>query len=200
MVQRQLKDRGISDLRILAVFQKTPRERFVPPELQDKAYEDHPVIIGYQQTISQPYIVALMTEVLELTPEDRVLEIGTGSGYQTAILANLVKEVYSIETIKALYEAAKQRLQELGFHNIYLKHDEGQKGWPKAQPFDKIIVTAGTKEIPPALIEQLAEGGRLVIPVGEGNQDLILGRKEHGVLVTKPLTAVRFVPMQNRIS
>lgn len=200
MVEWQLKRRGISDPRVLSVFQKTQREKFVPPEFQDKAYEDHPLNIGHQQTISQPYIVAVMTESLEISHQDRVLEIGTGSGYQTAILAQLAKEVYSIETIRAFYEAAKQRFQELGFRNIYLKHGVGQKGWPSARPFDKIIVTAGAKEIPPALIEQLKEGGRMVIPIGEGDQDLMLGRKERGILVTKPLMAVRFVPMQDRTS
>jgi protein-L-isoaspartate(D-aspartate) O-methyltransferase len=200
MVEQQLKGRGISDPKVLSAFQATEREKFIPHELQDKAYEDHPLNIGYQQTISQPYIVAFMTESLELNPEDRVLEIGTGSGYQTAILAQLVKEVYSVETIKVFYEAAVRRFQELGFSNIYLRHGEGQKGWLSAQPFDKIMVTAGAKEIPSALIDQLKEGGRIIIPVGEEDQHLILGRKEHGILMTKPLMAVRFVPMQDRIA
>ncbi len=200
MIQRHLVGRGVTDPSVLSVFRKTPREKFVPAELRARAYEDHPLTIGYGQTISQPYIVALMTEVLALRPTDRVLEVGTGSGYQTAILAQLAKEVYSIEAIKALYEAAKLRLEELSYRNIYLKHDDGRKGWPKAQPFDKIIVTAGTETIPPALVEQLKEGGRMVLPVGQDDQDLILGRKENGVLKTKPLVAVRFVPMQIRVS
>ena len=200
MIQWHLAGRGIADPNVLSVFRKTPREKFVPAELRARAYEDHPLIIGYGQTISQPYIVALMTEVLALQPTDRVLEVGTGSGYQTAILAQLAKEVYSIETIKALYETAKWRLEQLGYRNIYLKHDDGRKGWPKAQPFDKIIVTAGTEIIPPALVEQLEEGGRMVLPVGLDDQDLMLGRKENGVLITKPLAAVRFVPMQIRVS
>jgi protein-L-isoaspartate(D-aspartate) O-methyltransferase len=141
-----------------------------------------------------------MTEVLALAPTDHVLEVGTGSGYQTAILAQLAKEVYSIEAIRTLYQTAKLRLEQLGYRNVHLKHGDGRKGWPNAQPFDKIIVTAGTEEIPPALVEQLREGGRLVLPVGQGDQDLILGRKENGALITKPLVAVRFVPMQNKVS
>lgn len=200
MIQRHLKGRGIADPNVLFVFRRTPREKFVPVELQTRAYEDHPLSIGYGQTISQPYIVALMTEVLALAPTDHVLEVGTGSGYQTAILAQLAKEVYSIEAIRTLYQTAKLRLEQLGYRNVHLKHGDGRKGWPNAQPFDKIIVTAGTEEIPPALVEQLREGGRLVLPVGQGDQDLILGRKENGVLITKPLVAVRFVPMQIRVS
>jgi protein-L-isoaspartate(D-aspartate) O-methyltransferase len=200
MIERHLKGRGITNLKILSVFKKIPREQFLPPELKEKAYEDHPLPIGEEQTISQPYIVAFMTELLQPEPKDRVLEIGTGSGYQTAVLAELVQEVYSIEVIKTLHESAKLCLQNMGYQNVFLKYGEGQKGWPSFQPFDKIIAAAAAEEIPSRLVEQLKEGGRIVIPVGFWEQDLILGRKEHGVLVTKPLMAVRFVPMRKRIS
>ena len=199
MVERQLKSRGIKNARVLSAFLKIPREVFVPRDLQNKAYEDHPLAIGYEQTISQPYIVALMTESLELESGDRVLEVGTGSGYQTAILAELSGEVYSVEIIAAFYEAAQMRLQGLGFQDVHLKHGDGCQGWPEAQPFDKVIVTAGAEDIPPALVEQLKEGGRIVIPLGFGEQDLVLGKKEKGVLVTKQLIPVRFVPLQTNV-
>lgn len=200
MVERQLKSRGIQDVRVLSAFLKIPREIFVPRDYRTKAYEDHPLAIGYEQTISQPYVVALMTECLELGPVDRVLEIGTGSGYQTAILAELSGEVYSVEIIAPFYEEARIRLQKLGFHNVHFKHGDGCQGWPEAQPFDKIIVAAGTEEIPAALVEQLKEGGRIVIPIGFGEQDLVLGKKEKGVLITKQLIPVRFVPLQSSVS
>ena len=198
MIDEQLKDRGISNRSVLAVFGSLKREQFVPMALQDEAYEDHPVPIGWAQTISQPYIVALMTQSLELEPTDRVLEVGTGSGYQTVILARLASEVYSIEFNEALYEQAKLRLAESGCQNAFLKHGDGRKGWPEAAPFDKILVTAAAEEIPVTLVRQLKEGGRMVIPVGVSeSQDLLMGRKEKGVLVTKQLTPVRFVPLQS---
>ena len=200
MVERQLKSRGIRDVRVLSAFLKMPREIFVPRDLQKKAYEDHPLAIGFDQTISQPYVVALMTESLELASSDRVLEVGTGSGYQTAILATLSGEVYSIEIIAAFYEGAQARLQGLGFQNVHLRRGDGGQGWPEAQPFDKIMVTAGAEEVPSALVEQLKEGGRIVIPIGFGDQDLVLGKKEKGVLVTKQLIPVRFVPLQIKVS
>lgn len=200
MIERQLKSRMIKDLKVLAAFQKVAREAFLPEALQEKAYEDHPLPIGYAQTISQPYIVALMTESLELEKTDRVLEIGTGSGYQTAILAELVQEVYTVEIIKALHEATKRRLEQLGYRNIYLRHGSGQEGWPEASPFDKIIVTAGCEQVPEALVEQLKNEGKIIIPLGQGDQDLILGWKEKGVLVTKQLIPVRFVQLQTEVS
>ena len=198
MIDEQLKGRGISNHSVLAVFGSLKREQFMPTALQDEAYEDHPVPIGWGQTISQPYIVALMTQSLELEPTDRVLEVGTGSGYQTAILARLASEVYSIEFNGVLYEQAKLRLAELGCQNVFLKHEDGRTGWPEAAPFDKILVTAAAEEIPATLVRQLKEGGRMVIPVGVSeSQDLLMGRKEKGVLVTKQLTPVRFVPLQS---
>ena len=196
MIERQLKGRGISRPEVLNAFRRIPREQFVPSSLAMKAYEDHPLAIGYDQTISQPYIVALMTENLGLTKSDRVLEVGTGSGYQTAILAELAGEVYSVEIMGSLHRTAKAHLNHLGYQNIHLKHGDGQIGWLEAAPFDKIIVTAAAREVPPALIEQLKEGGRIAIPVGEFDQDLILGIKKKNTLEIKDLTPVRFVMMQ----
>ena len=200
MVERQLKSRGISNPQVLAAFYRVPREIFVPAGLENKAYEDHPLPIGHDQTISQPYVVALMTESLEPLSSDRVLEIGAGSGYQTAILAELVAQVYSIEIVEELFKIAKMRLVHLGYQNVHLKHDDGRNGWSEEAPFDKIIVTAGATEIPSALVAQLKEDGRVVIPIGYGDQDLILGRKEKGVLITKQLIPVRFVPIQTELS
>jgi len=200
MIERQLKGRGIYDSRVLAVFRKVAREKFLPPALRTKAYEDHPLPIGHNQTISQPYIVAFMTECLELEKTDRVLEIGTGSGYQTAILAELVQEVYSIEIVENLYRTAQKCLDHLGYPNVHLKRGDGRNGWPEAAPFDKMIVTAASEQIPSALIEELKEGGKIILPLGLDEQDLVLGRKEKGVLVTKQLIPVRFVPLQTESS
>lgn len=200
MIERHLKSRGILNPSVIAVFGKVKREAFLPRALWNKAYDDHPLPIGHGQTISQPYIVALMTESLEISADDRVLEVGTGSGYQTAILAELAADVYSIEIIGTLHRAARERLNALGYRNIFLRHGDGRSGWPEAGPFDKMIVTAGSTEIPGLLVDQLKEGGRLVIPIGWGDQDLILGRKEKGVLVTKQLIPVRFVPIQTEVS
>ena len=196
MIERQLKGRGICDVQVLAVFRKVVREKFLPPALRAKAYEDHPLHIGHNQTISQPYVVALMTECLELEKTDRVLEIGTGSGYQTAILAELVHEVYSIEIVENFYRTAQTRLNHLGYLNVHLKRGDGRNGWPEAQPFDKMIVAAASEQIPSALIEELKEGGKIIIPIGVDEQDLVLGRKEKGALVIKQLIPVRFVPLQ----
>ncbi|OGW86374.1 MAG: protein-L-isoaspartate O-methyltransferase [Omnitrophica bacterium RIFCSPLOWO2_01_FULL_45_10b] len=200
MIERQLKGRGIKCLEVLTAFRKIPREQFIPPDLKMKAYEDHPLSIGYNQTISQPYIVALMTERLEITKKDRVLEIGTGSGYQTAILAELAGEVYSVEIVEPLHGLANERLQRMGYKNVHLKHGDGCSGWPEEAPFDKMIATAAAKEIPQALMEQLKEGGRIVIPVGELDQDLVLGIKRKNTLEIKHLTPVRFVIMQSNVS
>lgn len=196
MIQRQLKARGIMNAEVLNAFRKVPREAFLPKALHEKAYDDHPLPIGYGQTISQPYIVAFMTEKLEIDPQDRVLEVGTGSGYQTAILAELATEVYSIEIIDVLYKSAKERLARLGYQNVHLRHADGRNGWPERAPFNEIMVTAGGEMIPEALIEQLKEGGRLVMPVGREEQDLVLGRKEKEVLMLKQLLPVRFVPLR----
>ncbi len=195
MVECQLAIRKITDLNILSAFLKVPRHVFVPPAFEDQAYEDHPIQIGCQQTISQPYIVAYMLEQLALKKEDKVLEIGTGSGYQTALLAELAKEVYSIEIVQDLYQTAKERLNFLGYSNVYLSCSDGRNGWAEKSPFDKIIIAAATDEIPKKLIEQLKENGLMVVPVGRPEQDLVLGRKINGTLTTKRLVPVRFVPL-----
>ncbi len=196
MVETQIKARGITDERVLKAMLKVPRHLFVDEALCDQAYGDFPLPIGEGQTISQPYIVALMTEALELKGQERVLEIGTGSGYQTAILAELGLWVYTVERFPTLLERAKKILTELGYRNISYKLADGTLGWKEASPFDAIIVTAASPSIPPPLIEQLAEGGRLVIPVGdEFAQNLIKGVKRGGQLLTKVLEPVRFVKL-----
>jgi len=201
MVQQQLIQRGIRDERVLAVMRKVPRHRFVPPEYVYAAYDDGPLPIGAGQTISQPYIVALMTELLHLQGPEKVLEVGTGSGYQTAILAELAREVYTVELELELLERARRLLASMGYTNIYFRHGDGSEGWPEAAPFDAIIVTAAPPEVPPALIEQLRVGGRLVIPVGTWDQDLQLIVK-HGPEPTdctvQSITPVRFVPLRTR--
>src|SRR5512139_62433 len=173
MVETQIKARGVKDPRVLAALLKVERHRFVPEKYLDSAYSDQPLPIGEGQTISQPYIVGLMTELLELKGNEKVLEIGTGSGYQAAILAELAKEVYTIEIIESLASAAEKRLSELGYQNVRLKAGDGYLGWPDAAPFDAIIVTAAPDHIPKPLIEQLKEGGRMVVPVGTHAQELI---------------------------
>ncbi|MCS7312053.1 MAG: protein-L-isoaspartate(D-aspartate) O-methyltransferase [Acidobacteria bacterium] len=201
MVQRQLIDRGIRDERVLAALRKVPRHRFVLPEYVYDAYDDGPLPIGACQTISQPYIVALMTELLHLQGPERVLEVGTGSGYQTAILAELAREVYTVELEADLLERARQVLTAMGYNNIYFRNDDGSAGWPEAAPFDAIIVTAAPPEVPPALIEQLRVGGRLVIPVGSWDQDLRLIVKygpEPTDSTVQSITPVRFVPLRTR--
>jgi len=196
MVETQIKARGIKDERVLKAMLKVPRHLFVDEALRDQAYGDFPLPIGEGQTISQPYIVALMTEALELKGNERVLEIGTGSGYQTAILAELALWVYTIERFPTLLERAKKVLNELGYKNISFKLDDGTLGWKEAAPFDAIIVTAASPDIPPPLVEQLAEGGRMVIPIGdEFSQTLIKGGKKGGKLHTKALEPVRFVKL-----
>ena len=167
MVDRQIAPRGVSDPRVLAAMRKVPRHRFIPSHLWDQAYGDYPLPIGEDQTISQPYIVALMTELLELKATDRVLEIGTGSGYQAAILAELAARVYSIDRVASLLARAEQILASLGYTNIKTRVGDGTLGWPEEMPFDAIIVTAGAPQVPRPLTEQLALGGRLVIPVGD---------------------------------
>ncbi|MGB8993604.1 MAG: protein-L-isoaspartate(D-aspartate) O-methyltransferase [Desulfobaccales bacterium] len=167
MVDRQIAPRGVSDPRVLAAMKKVPRHRFIPSHLWDQAYGDYPLPIGEDQTISQPYIVALMTELLELKATDRVLEVGTGSGYQAAILAELAAQVYSIDRVASLLARAEQILASLGYTNIKTRVGDGTLGWPEEMPFDAIIVTAGAPQVPRPLTEQLALGGRLVIPVGD---------------------------------
>src|SRR6266480_6682610 len=168
MVQQQLRTRGIKDERVLAALAKVPREEFVPQDSRAASYEDGPLPIGYDQTISQPYIVAFMTEQLRLSPTDRVLEIGTGSGYQAAILAELAGKVYTIEIVAPLAQSAEAALQRLGYKNVHVKVGDGYKGWPEYAPFDAIIVTCAPDHVPQPLIDQLKEGGRMIIPVGGG--------------------------------
>ncbi len=187
----------ITDPDVRAAVARVPRHRFVPPDQQDFAYEDHPLPIGYGQTISQPFVVALMTQLLKLTPAAKVLEIGTGCGYQTAILAELAKEVYSVEVIPELAQGAENRLRELGYTNIHIRLGDGWSGWPEAAPFDGIIVTAAAPSWPAPLIAQLAEGGRLVIPVGPAgwDQGLWQATKLEGNLLKRAIGPVRFVPL-----
>ena len=166
MVEHDIKERGIKDALVLDVMRKVPRHLFVDEALRSAAYEDHPLPIGEGQTISQPYVVALMTEALRLKPGDRVLEIGTGSGYQAAVLAELVKEVYTIEIRKSLADKASERLGSLGYKNVKVKYGDGYFGWEEHAPFDAIIITASANHIPPPLIKQLKKAGRLIIPVG----------------------------------
>jgi protein-L-isoaspartate(D-aspartate) O-methyltransferase len=194
MVERQLLPRGIHDPLVLKAMEKIPREAFVPDDLRESAYGDNPLPIGEGQTISQPYIVALMTEALELKGPEKVLEIGTGSGYQAAVLAEIVQEVYSVERVTSLTEKAKQVLEKLGYRNVHFKVFNGTLGWPEHAPYDAVIVTAGAPEIPAPLVEQLKEGGRLVIPVGDSlSQDLFKIRKKGGRTTTEDLGPVRFV-------
>lgn len=188
--------RGIADQRVLAAMRRVPREEFVPAELRAETYEDHPLPIGYGQTISQPYIVAFMTEQLRPRAGDRVLEIGTGSGYQAAILAELVKEVFSVEIVEPLAQTAEATLARLGFRNVHVKAGDGSHGWPEHAPFDAIIVTCAPDHMPQALADQLVDGGRMIIPVGErARQELYLIEKNEGKIEHRSVTPVRFVPM-----
>ncbi len=200
MVAEQLVARGISDPRVLAAMGEVPREQFMPEGVRGEAYADGPVPIGYGQTISQPYIVAFMTENLAPRPGDRVLEIGTGSGYQAAILARLVKDVYSIEIVEPLGLRAAEDLKRLGFENVRVKVGDGYAGWPEAAPFDAIIVTCAPDRVPAALVEQLREGGRMIIPVGGRyrTQELYLLEKRDGKVKQRAVLPVRFVPMTGR--
>jgi protein-L-isoaspartate(D-aspartate) O-methyltransferase len=195
MVETQIKARGVKNPRVLSALLKVERHRFVPEEYLNSSYSDQPLPIGEGQTISQPYIVALMTELLELKGEEKVLEIGTGSGYQAAILAELAKEVYTIEIIESLASMAKNRLSELGYQNTQVKAGDGYLGWPEAAPFDAIIVTAAPDHIPKPLIEQLKEGGRMVLPVGSYTQELKKIVKRSGKIETTDVIPVVFVPM-----
>src|SRR6266496_1569940 len=196
MVQQQLMTRGITDARVLAAMAKVPREEFVPPESRAASYEDGPLQIGHGQTISQPYIVAFMTEQLRPKPSDRVLEIGTGSGYQAAILAELVAEVYTIEIVEPLAKNAEATLQRLNYKNVHVKAGDGYSGWPEYAPFDAITVTCAPDHVPQPLIDQLKEGGRMIIPVGSfGDQELYLLEKKNGQLERRAVLPVRFVPM-----
>ena len=197
MVEHDIKGRGIQDKKVLEVIGKIPRHLFVDDSIKDKAYEDYPLPIGEGQTISQPYVVALMTESLRLKPTDRVLEIGTGSGYQAAVLAEIVKEVYTLEIRKGLADKAGIRVKNLGYKNVKVKYGDGYFGWEEYAPFDAIIITASANHIPPPLIKQLREEGRLIIPLGSTvyYQTLTLATKKKGELFLDQLTPVAFVPM-----
>ena len=196
MVKEQLRPRGIKDQRVLMAMAKVPREEFVATSLRGQAYSDQALPIGHNQTISQPFIVAFMTEQLHLYPTDRVLEIGTGSGYQTAVLAELVKDVYSIEILDVLAKEASARLARLRYRNAHVKSGDGYQGWPEVAPFDAIIVTCAPDKVPQPLTQQLKEEGRMIIPVGSGiDQQLYLLEKKRGELAQTAILPVRFVPM-----
>ena len=199
MVEEQVRKRGIASPRVLEVLLSVPRHEFVPAEFQADAYADKPLPIGEGQTISQPFMVGAMTEALELTESERVLEIGTGSGYQAAVLSRLAREVISVESHTSLALAAQERLVRLGYANVHVHNGDGSLGFADAAPYDAILITAAAPEIPPLLASQLCEGGRLVIPVGsQENQELLQARKESGVLHCRALFDCRFVPLLGR--
>jgi protein-L-isoaspartate(D-aspartate) O-methyltransferase len=201
MVEKDLHRRGIHDVRVLSAMHKVERERFVPEEMKPHAYEDRALPIGYDQSISQPYIVALMTQLLELRGTEKVLEIGTGSGYQAAVLGELAKEVYSIEIIPELAEQSSRILKELGYPNVHTRQGDGYQGWPEHVPFDGIIVTCAPDHVPTPLIDQLKDGGRMVIPVGIWQKDQMLHQlqKVEGTMVPHPVIPVSFVPMTGEL-
>ena len=196
MVTRQIENREISNKPTLDAMRIVPRHNFVPPNLIDRAYDDGPLPIGYGQTISQPYIVAFMTAVIDPKPEFKVLEIGTGSGYQAAVLSEIVSETYTIEIITELYNSSSKKLSKLGYENVTCKNADGYYGWEEFAPFDAIVVTAASEYIPPPLVEQLKDGGKMIIPVGSPflNQSLILVEKNGEEITTTNLLPVRFVP------
>jgi protein-L-isoaspartate(D-aspartate) O-methyltransferase len=195
MVKNQIEARGVTDKRVLSAMRSVERHKFVPGHHISSAYEDHPLPIGHGQTISQPYIVALMTELCELNGNEKVLEIGTGSGYQAAVLSLLAKEVYSIEIVEPLAISASQKLAELGYKNVHIRIGDGYQGLPEKAPFDVIILTASPPKIPQALIDQLGEGGVLVAPEGDYSQELVKVTKQNGKITKRTITYVRFVPM-----
>jgi protein-L-isoaspartate(D-aspartate) O-methyltransferase len=197
MVERQIRRRGVTDQDVLEAMERIPRHEFVPEEYQSQAYADHPLPIGYGQTISQPYIVALMTELLELKDTDRVLEIGTGSGYQAAILGEIVAEVYTVEIVEGLAAEAAERLERLGYTNVHTLHADGYYGWEEHAPYDAIIVTCAPDHIPLPLVQQLKDGGKLVIPVGSpgGYQTLWQVIKSGDDIEKRNVTGVLFVPL-----
>jgi protein-L-isoaspartate(D-aspartate) O-methyltransferase len=196
MVRETIAARGVRDSLVLAAMRTVPRHLFVPPAERSLAYGDHPLPIGEDQTISQPYIVAFMTELLDLRPGEKVLEIGTGSGYQAAVLAEITDHVYTIEIVEPLAKSAAARLEELGYDQVRVRAGDGYRGWPEAAPFDAIVVTAAPDHVPQPLVDQLAPGGRLVIPVGEQFQELkLIARDANGAITEESKLPVRFVPM-----
>ena len=196
MVTEQIEDRGITNLPTIDALRKVPRHKFVPPNSTERAYNDSPLPIGYGQTISQPYIVAFMTAAINPKHGQKILEIGTGSGYQAAVLAEIVDEVFTIEIITELYNSSNKRLKELGYKNVYCRNSDGYYGWQEFAPFDAIVVTAAAEYIPPPLIEQLKDGGKMIIPVGSPylTQMLVLVEKKGEEVFTTSLLPVRFVP------
>jgi len=200
MVKNQLERRGISDERVLQAMREVPRHLFIDKQYRHLAYADHPLPIDAEQTISQPYIVAFMTEIVEIENGDKVLEIGTGSGYQAAVLAHLTDEVYSVEIIKELAEKADRTLRELGYAQVKIKWGDGNSGWEENAPYDAVVVTCASKEMPPALFEQLKEGGKMIVPIGDPSsfQILTLIEKKQGKPVKKGVLGVRFVPMTDK--
>ena len=200
MVEGQIEARGIADPRVLAAMRKVPRERFVPADLAARAYDDRPLPIGQGQTISQPYIVAYMTETLRTAPTQRVLEIGTGSGYQAAVLGELVREVYTIEIVSALATRARGVLDALGYRNVHVRDGDGYAGWPEHAPFDRILLTAAPATIPQPLLDQLAPGGLLVAPVGAQGETqwIVVAEKTGGGIVERKTIPVQFVPFTRR--
>lgn len=198
MVDQQIRARGISAPAVLEAMREIPRHAFVPPPVRPLAYRDRPLPIGFDQTISQPYIVAYMTEVADVAPDDKVLEIGTGSGYQAAVLSEIAREVYTIEIVPELAERARRTLAELGYTNVHAKAGNGYLGWPEHAPFDAILVTAAPEEVPPALVDQLAVGGRMVIPVGTTFQEMMIIEKTPQGVVERRTIPVRFVPMTGK--
>jgi len=195
MVAEQLAARGIRDERVLAAMRRVPRHRFVDPDEARHAYEDRPLPIGQGQTISQPFVVAFMSQALELSGDERVLDVGTGSGYQAAILGELAREVWSIEIVAPLAESARQRLSALGYENVHVRCGDGYLGWPEHAPFDAILVAAAPDHVPQPLVDQLALGGRMILPVGKSDQELVLLRRTQAGVVQEEVLPVRFVPM-----
>ncbi len=199
MVREQIVARGVRDPKTLAALRKVPRHLFVPERAVPEAYEDHPLAIGHAQTISQPYIVALMTETLGLRGGETVLEVGTGSGYQAAVLAEIAAHVYSIEIVEPLAEEARERLRRLGYGNVVVRAGDGYAGWPEKAPFDAIMVTAAAPRIPEPLKAQLRDGGRLVLPVGDESQELIVVTRRGATFTERRVLPVRFVPMTGKV-
>jgi protein-L-isoaspartate(D-aspartate) O-methyltransferase len=196
MVREQIAGRGISDPRVLAAMSRVPRHELVPEDVRDHAYEDRPLPIGHDQTISQPFVVAYMTEQLQLRGGERVLEVGTGSGYQAAVLAEIAGEVYTIEIVEPLGKRAQADLQRLGYQNVHVRVGDGYRGWPELAPFDAIVVTAAPERVPQPLVDQLAVGGRLVLPVGGFDQELVRIERRPDGIHQERLIDVRFVPMR----
>lgn len=199
MVTEQIEARGVKAPLVLQAMRKVPRHEFVPPAARHEAYGDHPLPIGHGQTISQPYIVAFMTEALGLKGGEKVLEVGTGSGYQSAVLAQFASAVYSIEIVAPLAEEARERMARLGYRNVFVRAGDGYKGWPEAAPFDAIIVTAAAPKVPEPLKQQLRDGGRLVIPVGDQNQELVVLTRRGDAFEERRVLAVTFVPMTGEV-